>query len=344
MPRPAHPLRPLPLLVATILTVAAGCDKANGAIDLAKREVARREASDAEPPAAEQLDLSRRPTILFQVFGEHDDPRMIPVAAIVGGAPRRIVLSSQKWRAFDTLYTPAGAEIPLYRDGARAGTARVKRGMWDKGAALYSLPGCKRLTPLAAVEAVGVPAAEYTLEYLAASTQLGGAHPGVGDVRGGDAARLARTIGEAVVKEEGITRAMLADLDLRAIAVPTGTTKEPTLVAAFMPPPSLHADSRTQTTTHVFALADARPDGYAVTYRHTAHGPTADAEFRRYVDHLDVDGDGVDEIVLEAWRTGSDSHLLILSFRDGQWREVFATSGNWCLDSEVEEAAAAKKQ
>ncbi|MFL5575273.1 MAG: hypothetical protein ACJ79S_04825 [Gemmatimonadaceae bacterium] len=333
-PRPQ--LQRVLLLVATILTAATGCDKANGAIDLARRDLARRDARDAEPPDSAQLDLARHPTVLFQVFGGHDDPRMIPIAAIDGGALRSIVLSSPRWRAFDTLYMATGAAVTLYRDGRPAGSARVHRGMWEKGEPLYTLPGCQRLTPLAAVDVEGVPATEYTLEYLASSTTLGSAHPTARSVPPAEAARLARTIGQAVGREMHVTPAMLADLDLRAIAVPTGATREPTLVAAFMPPPTLHADARGgadgSRATHVFALADARPDGYAVTFRHVVNGPASDAEFRRYVDHLDLDGDGIDEIVLEGWRAGSDSFLLVLGFRGGAWTELFRTTGNWCLD------------
>lgn len=332
MPRSA----PLPtlLLVATILTAVAGCDKANGALARA-----RGDERQVEPPDSVQLDLARRPAVLFQVFGGHDDPRMIPVAAIDGGRLRPIVLSSARWRAFDTLYMRTGATLTLFRDGRAAGSARVRRGMWEKGEPLYTLPGCRRLTPLAAVDVEGVPASEYTLEYLASSATLGSAHPAVRSVPVAEAARLARTVGEAVGKERLITRQMLADLDLRAIAVPTGTTREPTLVAAFMPPPTLHADSRDGAgrgrAMHVFALADARPDGYAVTFKHAVNGPAGDAEFRRYVDHLDLDGDGVDEILLEGWHAGSDSFLIVLGFRNGAWTELFRTTGSWCLDGKA---------
>jgi hypothetical protein len=328
--RPPRRRPPPLLLVATILTVATGCDKTNGALAFA-----RRDARAAEPPDSAQLDLARRPPVLFQVFGGHDDPRMIPIAAIEGGTLRPIVLSAAKWRAFDTLYMGTGAAVTLFRDGRAAGTARVRRGMW-KGEPLYTLPGCKRLTPLAALDVDGVPATEYTLEYLASSAPLGSAHPAVKHVSPGEAARLARTVGEAVGKEQLITREMLAELDLRAVAIPTGTTREPTLVAAFMPPPSLHPDSHDRTggarAVHLFALADARPDGYAVTFKHVVNGPAAAAEFRRYVDHLDLDGDGIDEILLEGWRPGSDSFLIILGYRGGAWTELFRSTGSWCLD------------
>ena len=318
------------LIVATILTVATGCDKASAGLKMASGA-----GEVSEPSAAEQLDLRKRPEILFQVFGSQDDPRMIPLASIGGGGKlERIVLSSDNWRVFDTLYTKAGDSVVVYRDGRAAGTARVRQRMWEKGSALYSLPGCQKLTPLTAVTVSGTPENDYTLEYLASTTRLGASHGNVATMPSSEAGRLARKVGEAVAKENGIVQATLADLDFRALAVPTGSTSQPTLVAAFMPPPTLHADGKEgRRTSHVFALADARADGYAVTFKHVINAGGDDSDFRRYVDHLDIDGDGIDEMVLEAWQPGGDTFLVVLSFRGGAWGEVFRSRESWCLDS-----------
>ena len=320
------------LLVATILMVATGCDKANAGL-----KMARQEDEAPEPPPSAQLDLSRRPDVLFQVFGSREDPRMIPLAAIgAGGSLTQIVLSSDRWRVFDTLYMSAGDSVRAYRDGRPAGAAIVRQGMWAKGSPLYTLPGCRRLTPLAAVSIPSAPEADYTVEYLASTAELGSAHAEVGAIQRADAARLARKVGEAVAKERAIGQAALAELDFRALAVPTGASREPTLVASFMPPPALHANASGDggsRATHVFALADARSDGYAVTFRHTVTAGGAEGDFRRYVDHLDIDRDGIDEIVLESWRPSGDTFLVVLAFRSGAWTEIFRSRESWCLDS-----------
>ena len=317
------------LIVATILTVATGCDKASAGL-----KMARADEGEPEPAPAEQLDLGKRPDILFQVFGSRDDPRMIPLASIAGGALKQIVLSSDNWRVFDTLYTRTGDSVTVFRDGRPAGTALVRQRMWEKGTPLYTLPGCRRLTPLTAVTIAGTPESDYTIEYLASTARLGASHANVATMPSSEAARLARKVGEAVAKENGIAQATLADLDFRAISVPTGSTAQPTLVAAFMPPPTLHADSKEgRRTSHVFALADARADGYAVTFKHVVNAGGDDSDFRRYVDHLDIDGDGIDEMILEAWQPGGDTFLVVLSFKGGAWGEVFRSRESWCLDA-----------
>jgi hypothetical protein len=55
-------------------------------------------------------------------------------------------------------------------------------------------------------------------------------------------------------------------------------------------------------------------------------------EYRRLIDHLDLTGDGVDEIVLEGWHTGSDSFLVFLHYHDGHWREIARGATSWCGD------------
>jgi hypothetical protein len=81
----------------------------------------------------------------------------------------------------------------------------------------------------------------------------------------------------------------------------------------------------------VFAIADRSGDRYAATFTHAVNASTVTAMYRRYVDHLDLTGDGVDEIVLEGWQAGGDTYLMVLGFREGKWTEVFRGSSSWCV-------------
>ena len=55
-------------------------------------------------------------------------------------------------------------------------------------------------------------------------------------------------------------------------------------------------------------------------------------EFRRLIDHADITGDGVDELLLEGWENGGDSYLLFLRFTNGKWREMARGATSWCAD------------
>jgi len=81
----------------------------------------------------------------------------------------------------------------------------------------------------------------------------------------------------------------------------------------------------------VFALADSGANGYAETYAHAVKGDAKSVEFRRLVNHVDVNGDGADELILEAWKYAADNDLVVLSFKAGRWQEVLRATQDWCL-------------
>jgi hypothetical protein len=309
-------------LIATILLAAAGCDKTKAFFGLG------RPPEPDGPPLEARLDLTKRPDVLFQLFGERDDPRMIPVAAIIDGTLKPIELTASGWREFDAMYTKSNKTYPLYRDGAAIGAVRVRRGMWERvDEPLYSLPGCKLVTPLSAVELQTDAHVSYTVEGLVATSGVAvRSKPAVKVSKGLDV--RARRLAFDVARAAGIDSGALRPSAFRYIAINTGATKSPTLVASFLDPES---SDRNGSTAHVFALADDVGGGYQPTFRHTASGVVGAAEFRRYIDHLDLNGDGVDEIVLEGWQFAGETYVSVLGYASGEWREIFRGRSSWCL-------------
>ena len=307
-----------------MLIVAASCDKA-------KSLGGGESSAEAASPAGPTLDLSEHPDILFQVFGERDDPRMIPVAVLQRGSIKHIELSEDGWRTFDSLYTRAGTSYTLYREGQKAGTVQVRQGMWEKpDEPLYSLPNCRRLTPLASVGVQSTADIGFTLELMASAANLGSpaAKPPVKDA---SLIAAARSVAFTVGADASIQRSQLEQLNFRSVAIHTGATPNPTIIGAFINEQA-DADAGSSRVVHVFAVADKNDAGYTSSFAHAANGPAATAEYRRYIDHLDMTGDGVDEIILEGWKSGGDTFLTILGFQDGQWSEVFRGRPSWCLD------------
>jgi hypothetical protein len=309
-------------LMATILLVAAGCDKAKAILGMGK-------PAEAEgPPREARLDLTKRPDIVFQLFGERDDPRMVPVAAIIDGTLKPIELTASGWREFDAMYTRSNRTYSLYRDGAQIGDVRVRRGMWERrDEPLYTLPGCRLVTPLAAVSLETDARLSYTVEALAATSGvIVQSKPPVKSTKGIDS--RARRIVIDVARAAGIDSSTLQPTAFHFTAINTGATKSPTLVASYLDPES---SDRSGSTAHVFALADEVNGSYAPTFKHTAAGSMGTAEFRRYIDHLDLNGDGVDEIVLEGWQFAGETYVSVLGYANGEWRETFRGRSSWCL-------------
>jgi len=307
--------------------VATGCDKAKEFV---------RAGQTAGPPhlaPGEELDLTRKPDVLFQVFGESSDPRMVPIAAIVDGKMKPIRLSVAGWRKFDEIYQRPGKSYSLYQSGIASGTVDVKRGMWsDTGGALYSLPGCATLTPMASVKVNGRLASDFTLEFLASTAAMGKTRPGAA-LNQDSVNRIARAVSRDVAKSVGISAAKLDSLSFRALAFYTGASASPTILASFVDEGAERPASIATRTTHLFVIADKDSSGsYHATFSHRINGPLAAAAFRRYFDHLDIDGDGADEIVLQGWKFGGDTFLSVLGWREHKWQEIYRTRANWCLD------------
>jgi hypothetical protein len=318
-------------LVVTLLVIVAACGGSDSRVA---------DEATVLPVGAPPLDLAARPQILFQIFGDRSEPRMMPIAAVTGGAIRPIGLTRAGWRELDSAYLASGAKYPIYVNDQEEGAATVTRGMWHgQDQPLYPLPGCRDLRPLAAVTLdLRISSADPTVELIASSTPLARHEPWKGRLPAAEEVeRLGRAVGHAVGQRNEMDEQELDSLDFSARMVITGATKHPTLVVAFIDPQAGDLGPGMGHTSHLLAFADRIDTGYVATYRHAASGDAKLVEFQRIVDHLDVDNDGIDEIILEAWHYGGENELVVLNFRAGQWHEVLRSSQRWCLDPQKKE-------
>ncbi|MFL5605273.1 MAG: hypothetical protein ACJ8AD_02385 [Gemmatimonadaceae bacterium] len=282
--------------------------------------------AEGEPPPKQfQTSLAGKPTVLFLMFGERSDPRLLPVATIGHGRISPITLDANGWRSFDQLYFKAGSEVAIYQDGRSLGNAVIRRGMWEGNDPLYKLPGCKALRPLAAATLADGPTSA-SIELLGTSDPLP-ATSSQSPIEKADE-DSARAVATRAGPLGGLTAGDQTDLDLSVRAIRTGATAKPTLVAAFMERGGGGAGRQ----RHLFVIADADASrgGYAPTFTHT--GRDSVPEFLRLIDHADITGEGVDEIILEGWRVGGDSYLIIMGFQNGRWHELARGANNWCAD------------
>ena len=271
-----------------------------------------------------ETSLANKPNVIFLLFGDRNDPRLLPVATTIEGQVAPVSLDAKGWRDFDHLYLRAGTPISLYKDGRPDGTATIRRGMWDEKTPLYKLPACHSLKPLAAM----VPRAEETrevmLERIASSDPL--AAPPLRAPVSKKLLDSAAALALRVAQREGITRKSRAELDLAVNAIRTGATSAPTLVASFME----RGGGIQGNPRHLFILADSGAEGYRPSFVHSAEDSMP--EFRRLIDHADITGDGVDELLLEGWKNGGDSYLLFLRYTGGRWKEMARGATSWCAD------------
>ncbi len=295
-------------LVLSILTLASACDK---------------HKTDDEKP---QTSLGGKPRTLVFLFGDKDEPRMLPVAMLDGNHVLPITLDSSGWHNFDKLYFESGSQFSVYQRGLSIGTATVKRGMWETRNPLYRLPGCRSPRPLAAASLAAKPEGIVMFEMLATSDSLPTVPKRTLPVKADQDS--AKAFAARAAHKEGFTNKARLELDEVLQVIPTGATTHPTIVAAYLEKGS----GLTGKPRHVFVIGDYvdAQQSYVTSFAHVVGDSIP--EFRRYVDHLDLTGDGVDEIVLEGWQREGESFLVILRYQNSHWREVLRTRASWCDD------------
>ena len=291
------------------------------------------ETDIVHPLPMKKTDLSRTPDILFQVFGTREQPRMIPVAVLTEGKLRHIQLDTSGWRDFDEMFLREGREYTLYSDGRVFGSVRLERGMWEDSMPLYQLEGCTSHVPMSEVSIRSERRQRgFIIEMLATNAPL----PQVEHSLPATDQRSIPSVDRVLPagEDRGFVRdGVLKALDGRSIALATGATPWPTLITSWLDSASSIAEDPTAQSRHIFLVADRGPDGeYHVTYKHQTEELLGAAEFRRFVDHLDVTGDGIEELILEGWRFGGKTWISVLSYGGGTWEEIFRSRANWCLD------------
>jgi hypothetical protein len=311
------------VMLAT-LAVATACDKSP-----------KVDPNEVLPQGTAALDLTTQPRVIFQVFGDVSSPKIMPIATIVNGAIEPIGLTRAGWRTFDSTYFKPGTKYGVYLGDAAHGTVTVSRGMWAAGdSALYPLENCRDLRPLGAVSLDFTPKAnEPTIEMIA-TTFTPPPHPGVAKPFPPSAtiAKMGRDFGLSVGLANQMDKEELDSLDFIARMIRTGARPDPTLLVSFIDQQAGDIAPGQGHTSHLLALFDKVDTGYVSTYRHVKSGDAKTVEFQRVLDHLDVDGDGIDELILESWRYGGLNDLVVLGFKANAWHEVLRSSSNWCLD------------
>ncbi|HEY3285549.1 MAG TPA: hypothetical protein VGJ96_00350 [Gemmatimonadaceae bacterium] len=302
----------------SILVLSTGCDKA------------KKESADDRPPPP-SFDVSTKPPLVFQAFGNLDSTRLVPIAAVIDGTVKAIVLPGADWRRLDSLYFQPGTEYPVYRDGQLAGAVTVTRRMWQPDSEpLYFLPGCREVRPMAEVKLKTQVSLDPAFEFLSLSTPLKG-----GNSRGQeppDVTAAAREVALLALRTQGLDAADIDTAAFSARAIHMSNGGGVTLVANQVDPNAGDQGPGAGHTTHFLVLGD-NPDGkgYQVTYKHLESGEARLVEFQRMLDHLDLTGDGTDEVFLESWRYAGTNELIVLSRANGKWHEALRVPQAWCL-------------
>jgi len=315
-------LQRLPLL--GIVIVATGCDNVEwGGVELDLSSPSDRLVSESSPEVTEVVESIDTPTIGPILYLGHRagiEATLVPVAEIRpnGLFPLEASGSAEASRAFAAEHLSPGLEFTLFSDGARVGRLTAERFSVDQQycGVRPQIRGPIELTPSAAT----------VQTFLALPRQEGnafayGAYSPVVPTRDLRITSL-NTMQEVIPTVGALWPVSVLGIrqDVQMFRARSGGA--PTVVATFIYADELSVGPAARGAYSVFLASDDDGTGYRgsyVDYRLFSRDGKGSA---RYFDHLDVDGDGIDEMVLEFMGENS-VWLSALGRRGESWVETY---------------------
>ncbi len=261
--------------------------------------------------------IASRPAMVFRVI-EHDLGRaVVPISMLGMHAPQRILLADRGWRALDSTYLLPGKVLLRVRNGEVAGEARVKRRMWESYGPLDTLPGCPRVVPAALAD---VPAGTHLL--------IAGKVPTlkpVAEVSSRALSEALATIPTLIAPSKGIPTAMMPRYTRVVHSLATGAGEQSSILVMYTDPSPVSDTLKAmgQRPRQMVVIMDLGNFGYRASYSFTTLGNALAPPRMTFLDHVDVDGDGISELFFGAVRGGKYESTIVLRYgRDQEWREV----------------------
>ena len=315
------------LLLLGIVIVATGCDNVEwGGIDVSLRSPSESLVPDPPPDEMEVVedtvsDESPLGPVLYLGYRDGEQATLVPVAEIQpeGLFPIQGIGSVEASRSFAAEHLTPGREFTLFSDGAQVGSFSAEVFSVDERYCRVrpQIRGSIELTSAAA-----------TVQKFLAVTVREGSELGYGTyspvVQTTDLRNTSLRMALRVLREVGVfLPGDVIDIrrDIQMFRAQPGAT--PTVVATFVYSDDLVVGPAPRGAYSIFLTADDDDGaGYRrthVDYRvHSRDGKGA----ARYFDHLDIDGDGSEEVVLEVMGEGS-MWLSTLTRQGGAWVEQY---------------------
>jgi len=320
-----QPARAVCALSALILTTLGGCEKVQwgGAEVRVVKPPPPEGVAQSAPSPAEQTDLGLpRGTVLFHVVRSQGQDRIVPVAEVSGDSLRSLQrpagVSPQAFeQRFRDAVMPANGQFVLFRRGARVGTFTL--------GAPGPVTSCG--VPTGVGQAATVAAAAADQEFVAFRKGLepdvvGEFSPPQVD---GPIRRYAALVTERLVLTGGLPRPgswTRAQRDLQALDLARGGNVE--MATTFLSGDNLAVGPGEKEGWSVFYVAAyEQRTGYNPIYSEVADYRRAPKRALKAVDHLNWNGQGGHELLIQVFGPTDSWYEAITADRGGRWRKVW---------------------
>lgn len=280
---------------------------------------------------SDSLLLASEPEVLFRVLPDPGGAFVVPLATVGAQGIRALKLSARGWRQVDASYMQAGKLLTPYSANEAQPPIRMFRGMWQPGASPLDSLGCAVVVPMARALATGSPG-ESALPPFATN----GVRPPLKHTQlmtPAEVAKYLENIGTLVAPSAGIAPGQLSLYERRVHQIPTGISNSATLLLEYndlRPLPDSLAAYGERPRQLIVAL-DKGTYGPRPTYTFATVGSRSTPPRLRFLDYMDVDNDGVPELLFGLLETErAPLFTTVLRFENDAWREAFRFFGNRC--------------
>jgi hypothetical protein len=173
---------------------------------------------------------------------------------------------------------------------------------------------------------------EVSVEYLASTTPL--TQPKSERTLPRESAAQGRTLANTTAAARQIGAEELSNLEFVSRWLPTGAGPSGrTLFASYIDPVGGDEGAGAGHSVMLLAMAEDSAGTLNPSYQHVSSGAVRTVVIQRLLNHADLDGDGVDEILIEESKYAGAPEIAVLKYTQGKWRAVFRVSQDWCLEA-----------
>jgi len=281
--------------------------------------------------ARDSVILASNPEVLFRVLPDPGGAYVVPMASIGSQGLRALKFTQAGWRRLDADYLVAGKMLTPYRNGVAEEPMRMFRGMWQPGTGPLDTLNCPVVVPIAR----SIVSSSYTYGSLPPFATSGKRPP----LKYGptlDQAAIANAlanIGTLVAPSSGIPPGQLSRYERQVHQIPSGVNGSSSLVVEYNDATPLPDTLKPygERPRQMIVILDKGTYGFKPGYSFSTLGGRNAAPKLEFLDFLDVDDDGVPEILLGLRdRQVAPLYTIVLRYENGAWRELYRYTGNRC--------------
>ncbi len=314
------------LAVIGALVTAAGCADS----DFMNKLLGR--TANAPRWARDSVLLAGEPEVLFRVLADPGGAFVVPLGTISNQGFRALKLGNEGWRRMDRTYLHSGRTLVTHRNGQPAAQLRMFRGMWEPAnRPLDTLRGCAVVIPIARAITAGGAAGELAPPF--ASNRERPPLPSVPTLSRAEIDEALANIGTLVAPGAGISSSQLPRYTRTVHQVPSGVNDASSIVVEYDDPTPLPDSVRPfgERPRQFIVVLDKGLYGYKPTYTFATLGGNAGVPKLRYLDYMDLDNDGMPELMFGlADPRPSPLFTIVLRSENGVWREIYRNFGGRC--------------